>query len=49
MPDKRVVVALTENGLADGIASDGQRDYFVLPEEREMAMSEFLDNLETKR
>jgi peptidyl-lysine (3S)-dioxygenase / protease len=42
------MVALTENGLADGIASDGKRDYFVLPEERELAMSEFLDNLETK-
>ncbi|XP_072948049.1 uncharacterized protein JMJD7 [Epargyreus clarus] len=47
--DKNVTVALTPNGLADGITKnkDGL-EYFVMPYEVEMTMAEFLDILEAK-
>lgn len=45
-----MTVALTPNGLADGIAQDRTgTEYFVMPEEVEMTMSEFLDTLGAKR
>ncbi|XP_031632331.1 bifunctional peptidase and (3S)-lysyl hydroxylase Jmjd7 [Contarinia nasturtii] len=45
--NKFVSVAATPNGLADGIATKmpENKEYFVLPEERRMKMSEFLDKL----
>lgn len=50
LADKKVTVALTPNGLADGIAQDKTgTEYFVMPEEVEMTMSEFVDTLEAKR
>lgn len=50
IPDKEVNVAITPNGYADGIAmhSNG-KEYFVMPEEASMSMSEFLDSLDDKR
>lgn len=51
MADKEVVVAITPNGYADGIAKnevDG-KEYFVMPEEISMTMSDFLDALDSKR
>ncbi|XP_045762011.1 uncharacterized protein LOC123865177 [Maniola jurtina] len=49
LADKKVIVALTPNGLADGITQDAKgTEYFVMPQEVEMSMSEFLDTLETK-
>lgn len=49
MPNKEVKVAVTPNGYADGIAEWKGREYFVIPEEQSMTMSQFLDNLEAKR
>ncbi|XP_028161524.1 uncharacterized protein LOC114353656 [Ostrinia furnacalis] len=50
IPDKKVTVALTPNGLADGITTDSEGvEHFVLPYETEMTMAEFLDCLEEKR
>ncbi|XP_077302822.1 jumonji domain containing 7 [Arctopsyche grandis] len=51
MPNKNVKVALTPNGYADGIAydPDTKQEYFVVPYEQEMAMSEFLNYLDEKR
>jgi alanine racemase len=46
-----VNVAVTPNGYADGIAmniEDG-KNYFVMPEEATMTMSDFLDALDDKR
>ncbi|XP_068677470.1 bifunctional peptidase and (3S)-lysyl hydroxylase Jmjd7-like [Montipora foliosa] len=43
--DKKVTVAVTPNGYADAVLEDK----FVMPEEREMQFSEFLDILEGKR
>jgi len=40
--DKEVTVAVTPNGYADA----PQEDFFVMPEERRMKMSEFIDILE---
>lgn len=51
MPEKEVVVATTPNGYADGIAvsnKDG-KEYFVMPEDVTMTMSDFLDALDNKR
>ncbi|XP_052741408.1 uncharacterized protein LOC112056946 [Bicyclus anynana] len=48
--EKKVTVALTPNGLADGITQDlNGTEYFVMPQEVQMSMSEFLDMLEAKR
>ncbi|XP_015597528.1 jmjC domain-containing protein 7 isoform X2 [Cephus cinctus] len=49
--DKEVTVAVTPNGYADAIAEshdfNGESiEYFVMPEERQMTMSQFLDHLE---
>lgn len=51
MPDKEVVVATTPNGYADGIAIDNKdgKEYFVMPEDVTMTMSDFLDALDNKR
>ncbi|XP_048006768.1 bifunctional peptidase and (3S)-lysyl hydroxylase JMJD7-like isoform X1 [Leguminivora glycinivorella] len=50
IPDKKVTVAVTPNGLADGITvNDVGKEYFVMPYEAEMTMTEFLDCLEQKR
>lgn len=50
LSEKEVVVAVTPNGLADGISkSKDGRDYFVMPEEQVMTMGEFLDMLEDRR
>ncbi|CAD7086264.1 unnamed protein product [Hermetia illucens] len=46
--DKEVTVAVTPNGYADGIASKDGEDYFVLPEEKQMLMTEFLDTLDVE-
>ncbi|XP_063387895.1 uncharacterized protein LOC134673797 [Cydia fagiglandana] len=49
-PNKKVTVAITPNGLADGITTnDAGKEYFVMPFEAEMTMTEFLDCLEQKR
>lgn len=50
IPHKTVSVAITPNGLADGITKneDGV-EYFVMPFEMEMTISEFLDCLDEKR
>lgn len=42
-------MAVTPNGYADAIALKNGKEYFVMPEEKEMTMSEFLDTLEDKR
>jgi jumonji domain-containing protein 7 len=47
--DKAVTVAVTPNGYADGIGLKDNTEYFVLPEEKEMKMEEFLDTLDQKR
>ncbi|CAG9792632.1 unnamed protein product [Diatraea saccharalis] len=50
IPNKKVSVALTPNGFADGITMDSKGvEYFVMPFETEMTMEEFLDHLEEKR
>ncbi|XP_063983082.1 bifunctional peptidase and (3S)-lysyl hydroxylase JMJD7 isoform X1 [Diachasmimorpha longicaudata] len=51
IPEKRISVAVTPNGYADAVATNEEdnREYFVMPEEREMTMSEFLDTLTTPR
>ncbi|KAK0082117.1 hypothetical protein PV325_011035 [Microctonus aethiopoides] len=47
LPDKSITVAVTPNGYADAISSDNSsKEYFVMPEERELKMSSFLDKLE---
>ncbi|XP_041975099.1 bifunctional peptidase and (3S)-lysyl hydroxylase Jmjd7 [Aricia agestis] len=47
---KIVTVAITPNGLADGITKDDDDvEYFVMPQEVDMTMSEFLDALNEKR
>lgn len=49
LSDKKVKVAVTPNGYADGIAlHTNKQEYFVLPEEQTMRFSQFLDNLDTK-
>ncbi|GAB0096810.1 JmjC domain-containing protein [Sergentomyia squamirostris] len=48
MPDKEITVAVTPNGYADGIAKCNNKEYFVMPEERKMKMSDFLDKLDNK-
>ncbi|KAJ3654453.1 hypothetical protein Zmor_013641 [Zophobas morio] len=49
-PDKEVTVAVTPNGYADGLApkitEKGKVQYFVLPEEVQMTMKEFLTKLD---
>ncbi|GBP34218.1 JmjC domain-containing protein 7 [Eumeta japonica] len=48
--EKKVTVAITPNGLADGIAKDETGiEYFVTPLEVEMTMTEFLNTLDRKR
>lgn len=51
LPDKEVVVAVTPNGYADGIATNSKdgKEYFVMPEEILMTISDFLDVLDNKR
>lgn len=51
MPEKEVVVATTPNGYADGIALNNKdgKEYFVMPEDISMTMSDFLDSLDNKR
>lgn len=45
-----VTVAMTPNGLADGITKDKYRiEHFVTPYEVEMRMGEFLSMLENQR
>lgn len=46
--DENVSVAVTPNGYADAIArrDDDTKEFFVMPEERLLTMSEFLDTLE---
>ena len=44
LKDKVLTVAVTPNGYADAVCGD----YFVLPEEREMSFSSFLDIMEGK-
>ncbi|XP_059055868.1 uncharacterized protein LOC131849767 [Achroia grisella] len=47
--DKKISVAVTPNGLADGVTSNETGvEYFVTPCEVEMTMTEFLDSLESK-
>lgn len=51
IPDKSVTVAVTPNGLADGVAIlpehlvVHENEIFAMPEEQLMIMSQFLDNL----
>lgn len=48
MAEKRVTVAVTPNGYADGISSShpSGKEYFVMPEERAMSMEEFVCRLD---
>ncbi|RZC40706.1 Cupin 8 domain containing protein [Asbolus verrucosus] len=49
-PEKVVTVAMTPNGYADGLAtqitSKGRMKYFVMPEEVEMSIENFLNKLD---
>ncbi|XP_026499380.2 bifunctional peptidase and (3S)-lysyl hydroxylase Jmjd7 [Vanessa tameamea] len=46
---KKMTVALTPNGLADGITENEDGiEYFVMPQEVNMTMSEFLDTLDAQ-
>lgn len=49
--DDKVAVAVTPNGYADAIVrrEDDSKEFFVMPEERSLTMSEFLDTLENPR
>ncbi|KAL0120725.1 hypothetical protein PUN28_008414 [Cardiocondyla obscurior] len=47
--DELVSVAVTPNGYADAIAKRDNMEFFVMPEERLLPMSEFLDTLEHTR
>lgn len=47
--NKRVTVAVTPNGLADAVFNYEGKKWFVLPEEVDMSMLEFLDNIEKPR
>ncbi|KAJ8710111.1 hypothetical protein PYW07_009477 [Mythimna separata] len=50
IPNKRVTVAVTPNGLADGITRNEDGDEcFVMPFEVDMTMAQFLDGLEQKK
>ncbi|CAH0402988.1 unnamed protein product [Chilo suppressalis] len=50
IPNRKLTVALTPNGLADGITTDNSGvECFVMPFETEMTMAEFLDCLAQKR
>ena len=51
IPEKDVYVAITPNGYADGIAKNNRdgKEYFVMPEEATMTMSDFLDALDDKK
>ncbi|CAB3378966.1 Hypothetical predicted protein [Cloeon dipterum] len=44
--DQIVTVAVTPNGWADAVSDDGK--FFMLPEERQMKFSDFLDRLNEK-
>ncbi|XP_059616337.1 bifunctional peptidase and (3S)-lysyl hydroxylase Jmjd7 [Phlebotomus argentipes] len=48
MGNKEVTVAVTPNGYADGIAIHEKKEYFVMPEEQQMKMGDFLDKLDSK-
>lgn len=49
LSSKIVTVAITPNGYADGLLHKDDKDIFVLPEERQMQMVEFLDYLENPK
>lgn len=50
MPQKEVTVAVTPNGYADGLAVDDKgHEYFVMPEEKTITISDFLDRLDKKK
>lgn len=45
-----MTVAVTPNGLADGLTeNENGVEYFVMPYETKMTMTEFLDCLDSKR
>lgn len=46
MGRKDVTIAITPNGLADGLALNDGKEYFVMPLEQQMPMSDFLDTLD---
>lgn len=46
LKDKVVNVAVTPNGYADGLAKQNGEEYFVLPLETEMLLSEFFEHLD---
>ncbi|KAI5638386.1 cupin-like domain-containing protein [Phthorimaea operculella] len=49
IPNKKVTVAITPNGLADGITkTDDGEECFAMPHEMEMTMSDFLNHLAKK-
>jgi len=47
--DEKIVVAVTPNGYADAIIKKDEKEFFVMPEERLLTMSEFLDTLENTK
>lgn len=49
--DEKIIVAVTPNGYADAIAKedDTEEELFVMPEERLLTMSDFLDTLESTK
>lgn len=48
-PHKSLRVAVTPNGLADAVVTHEGKEWFGMPEEVEMTMTEFLDNLDTPK
>lgn len=48
MGHKDVTIAITPNGLADGLAMKDGEEYFVMPLEQQMQMADFLDTLDDR-
>lgn len=48
MAEKAITVAVTPNGYADGLSSQhpSGKEYFVMPEEQTLTMTNFIDRLE---
>lgn len=48
MADKAITVAVTPNGYADGLSSQhpSGKEFFVMPEEQTMPMTQFIDRLD---
>lgn len=47
--EEKVLVAVTPNGYADAIVKQDDKEFFVMPEERLLTISTFLDTLENTK